>query len=496
MIGEKHKSISNFMHEVVKDKQIPAILLNSHSSLTLSLLFFSLNIVMRKTKKAESSEAVSSERRNWGNIFNLLVQMVRNQQNQLQSFANNHKFLEDRLRMQHEGWASNVRIHKDQISQMKGLLIFEEKKRLLEAAKADLTVGFKQRETSMLKWILENMGDELADFKAWFEYLTRKSSNGEDQGTASKDSGNKSSRNSTEKDKCSHEAKDELRMLKGDYEKLALEKSSELLALLAEKKFVWNQYNIMENNYSDKLRSKQAEVEKANEKIKVLVSRMEQLQSENNEKDSKISELGSKVTNMEAETKRLNKEISGLSVELESLRKFRNDQVTPVLNHCLERTKTSDLGTSKNNRSRRNKTLNKEICSPERTKTSVLNHCSEETKTSDLGTSKNNRSRRNKTLNKEICSPERTKTSVLNHCSEETKTSDLGTSKNNRSTRNMTLNKEICSPDASAPAKSSEKGTKSLKRKEVPAVMPTSETPKLFSSSFKVPKLKPSLRVR
>lgn len=74
---------------------------------------------MRKAKKPESSsDAASSERRNWGNIFNLLVHMVRNQQNQLQSFANQQKFLEDRLRMQHERWASDVRLYKDQISQV------------------------------------------------------------------------------------------------------------------------------------------------------------------------------------------------------------------------------------------------------------------------------------------------------------------------------------------------------------------------------------------
>ncbi|XP_027338261.1 uncharacterized protein LOC113852222 [Abrus precatorius] len=406
---------------------------------------------MRKAKKAESSNAASSERRNWGNIFNSLVQMVRNQQNQLQSFAKSHKFLEDRMRMQHLGWTSDVRIHKDQISQMKGILIFEEKKQLLEAAKADLTLGFKQREASMLKLILEHTEDELADFKAWFEYLSQKSSNGEDQGTVSKDtdlkkegtadSGRKSSWNSADKNKCSSEIKDELRRLKGEYEKLALEKCSEVSALLAEKKFVWNQYNMMDSDYSNKLRTKQADLEKANEKIKVLVSSMEQLQSEKNEKDSKISELESKVADMEAETTRLNKEISGLSAELESLRRLRNDQVTPVLNHCTEKAKTSDLGNTKSIRTR----------------------------------------------------------------------------------RNMNLNKEICTPDAPAPAKSSEKGTKSLKRKEVPAeiptsetsklfsssfkgtknlnrevraVIPTSETPKLFSSSFKVPKLKPSLRVR
>lgn len=156
-----------------------------------------------------------------------------------------------------------------------------------------------------------------------------------------------------------------MRRLKGECEKLASEKYSEVSALLAEKKFVWNQYSIMENDYVNKLKTKQDEVEKANEKIKVLVSSMEQQQSENNEKDSRISQLESRVAEMEAETKRLNNEISGLSVELESLRKFRNNQVTPVLNHCTEG--ANDSGIIKSTRSRRNITLTKEKekCTPD-----------------------------------------------------------------------------------------------------------------------------------
>ncbi|KAK7303609.1 hypothetical protein RJT34_14519 [Clitoria ternatea] len=364
---------------------------------------------MRKAKQAEPSNAASSERRNWGNIFNSMVQMVRSQQNQLQSFANNHKFLEERLRVQHEGWVSDVRFHKDQISQMKGILMSEEKKRLLEAAKADLSLGFKHREASLLKWILELTEDELADFKAWFEFLSRNSSNGENQGAALKET----------------DMKNELRSLKDEYDKLALEKSSEVSALLAEKKFVWNQYNIMETNYTNILRTKEAEVENANEKINVLVSRTEQLQSENNEKDSKISGLESKVADMEAERKKLSEEISGLSVELESLRRLKNNQVTPVLNRCMEGTKKSTSGIVKSSMSRRNMT-------------------------------------------KKESTP-------------------------NAPAPGKSSEKAPVKSSEKAPVKSSDKGTTSLKRKEGPDT-PTTETPKLFSSSFKVPKLKPSLK--
>ncbi|KAK7332607.1 hypothetical protein VNO80_29361 [Phaseolus coccineus] len=364
---------------------------------------------MQKFRKPESTD-----RTNWGNIFKSLVQMVHNQQNQLQSFASRHKFLEDRLRMQNEGWISDVRFHKDQISQLNGILAVEEKKRSLEEAKADLALGLKHREAAILKWILEHTEDELGDLKVWFEILSRKSSVREDQGTASKntdmkkkgttDRGNKSIWNTAEKDNHSCEIVNEFSRLKGEYDKLSLEKYSEVSELLAEKKFVWNQYNIMEKDYTAKLKTKEAEVEKANEKIKVLVSGMEQLQSENYEKDSKICELESKMAEKEAETKRLNKEICGLSVELESLRKFRKNHTT-----------------------------------------------------------------------------------VLNHCSDGNKASGSGIGKSNKN-RSMIVKKEISTPDQPA-AKSSGRVKKSTKRKE-PPVIPTLEIPKLFSSSFKVPKLK------
>ncbi|KAE9591604.1 hypothetical protein Lal_00038908 [Lupinus albus] len=385
----------------------------------------------RKTKPSSSSE-----RRNWDNIFNLLVQMVRKQQNQLQSLATQHKFLEDRFKMQHEAWESDIRSHNTQISMMNGILIFEEKKRLVEALKSDMVMGYKHRDASVLKWILEETEDELADFKACFGCLSSKSSNGEDQETVAKDSNkrkkvafkdsdkrkkgitgseSKSTWSDAEEEKCSKIMKDELRRLRAECEKLSLEKSSEVQAILAEKKFVWNQYNIMENDYTNKLRTKQAEIEKSSERIKILVSSMEQLQSENSKKDSTIAQLESKVADMEAAEKKLKEEILGLSVELGSLRKSRNNQGTPVLNRCMEGTKTSDSGVSKSS------------------------------------------SRR----------------------------------------RRISFKKEISTPDAPVPvpANLSEKRNKGLKRKESPAI-PISETPKLFSSSFKVPKLKSSLRIR
>ncbi|XP_058728046.1 COP1-interactive protein 1 isoform X1 [Vicia villosa] len=311
---------------------------------------------MLNSNKPEPSNADYLERRNWGNVFNLLVQMVKNQQNQLQSFANQQKFLEDRLKMQNQRWASDVKQYKNQISQIKSLLIFEEKKRVHEALKAELMMGYKEREASVLKWMLDGAEEDLEDFKAGFDILSVK-------GTSS--SGKNSSPDET-KDK---------------HDKLAAEQNTELLALLEEKKFVWNQFNKMEADYSNKLRSKQDEVIKANETISTLVSRMEELQSENSKKDSRISELESKVADRDTEnskkdsriskleskvadisteTNRLNKEISELSAELESLRKLKNNKVKPLSKRCTAG--SSDSGTIESSRSRRKITFDKELC--------------------------------------------------------------------------------------------------------------------------------------
>lgn len=152
----------------------------------------------------------------------------------------------------------------------------------------------------------------------------------------------------------------EVRRLKHEYEKLALEKSSEISALLAEKNFVWNQYKILENDYTSKLKSKHSEVEQANEKAKKLLASMEQLQSLNDEKDETIARLKDKVKLMEADSSKLNEENSRLSKELELLKKSRSAPVTPVLNRCPVGARPSCLRDKNSSRDRSNVIVKKE----------------------------------------------------------------------------------------------------------------------------------------
>lgn len=54
---------------------------------------------------------ISSDRKKWNQIFNALVQMLQTQQSQL-------KFLEDRLKLQHDRWVSDVNLYQEKLSQV------------------------------------------------------------------------------------------------------------------------------------------------------------------------------------------------------------------------------------------------------------------------------------------------------------------------------------------------------------------------------------------
>ncbi|KAJ4843665.1 hypothetical protein Tsubulata_010169 [Turnera subulata] len=285
------------------------------------------------TRKGSSS---SSDRAKWGKVFDGLVKLIKNQQEQLETILSERKLLEDRIKMQHERWVSDIRHYESQITQMSNDLTEKEMTCLVLAAKSELLTGLKQREASFNKLKLEKVEDELADFRGWFDYLSDKLSK------SSKENELQEERNNTLNSAGSKTLKDEVRRLQLQYEKLSSDKSNEISALLSEKQFVWNQYNILESNLSNKLEGKQAEVEQANEKIAKLLATLESLQSSISEKDETIGRLTAKVSEMETDGIRWKQEISKLSQELELLRKSTCSQ-TPVLKACKGRAKTSRL---------------------------------------------------------------------------------------------------------------------------------------------------------
>ncbi|XP_059636783.1 uncharacterized protein LOC132278899 [Cornus florida] len=332
---------------------------------------------------------VSSDLQKWQKIFNALVHMLQTQQTQVESLTSERKLLEDRIKLQY-----------DQISQMKRDLVVQDMERVVDAAKSDMVLGLKQREAFVNKLKLEDTGGELADFKEWFHYLSSECSTLNDMSKTSDIKG---------KGRNYKALENELRMLKSENEKLISKNTSEVSALLSENKFVWNQYNRIEREKTELLRSKCTEIEQANEKIEKLLTAMEKMQSSVSEKDDIIVKFKTDIAQLEADSIKKSEEISRLSRELVSLRKSRTDSVTPVLRRC-----TAEKGTSR-----------------------------------------------------------------------------LGGKNSDTNGRNINVKKESYPPQNPDRLKDSEKGCKSSKRKAVDTI-PISETAKLFSSTFKVPKLKNS----
>lgn len=58
---------------------------------------------------------ISADRQKWDKIFNGLVRMLKTQQTQLVTLVNDRKILEDRIKMQHERWVSDIRLCEDHI---------------------------------------------------------------------------------------------------------------------------------------------------------------------------------------------------------------------------------------------------------------------------------------------------------------------------------------------------------------------------------------------
>ncbi|XP_027149097.1 uncharacterized protein LOC113749549 isoform X2 [Coffea eugenioides] len=263
----------------------------------------------------------SWDREKCNKIFNAMVHLLQNQQTQIQYLAKDRKLLEDIVKLQHERWTSDVNLLKEHIFQMRRDLTMQEKERIVEATKADMVMGLKLRESFLYK---QKFDSELADFREWFERLARKCSEKDTSADVIK-KGEEHRYKALESN---------LKRLQCENEKLMLDKNSEISALLAEKNFVWNQYNLMETNLNEQLRQKCADVESANEKIWGLLSSMEDMQSSNSVKDRMIARLNDDIARLRSDLVKNDEEVSRLSRELEALRRLRKDSMTPVLGRC------------------------------------------------------------------------------------------------------------------------------------------------------------------
>ncbi|KAE8682134.1 Detected protein of unknown function [Hibiscus syriacus] len=357
---------------------------------------------------AKTRSQHSSERQKWDQIFEGLVKILKTQQLQLETLAKERKIIEDRIKMQYERWVSDVRLYEDHISQMKSELQSEEMARVLEATKADMMVGLKHREAFLCEMKLEETEAELTDFRVWFNILGKSSKDISQRDPIETKKGMSGGKRSGSKSVTLETLEDNVRRLKLQYENLVSEKSSQATALMAENKFAWNQFNILESRYTDKLNSKQSELEKANKRIEALISHMEELRSSNAEKDEIIERLKAELSQKEADASRF-REASKIPRDVELSRKSTTASHTPVIKRCTAGGKTSIL--------------------------------------------------RGKNGSRDRC--------------------------------NIIVRTEDSIPSVPDIQKNNEKGSRSTKRKKDDAI-PPSETLKLFTSTFKVPRLKTS----
>ncbi|KAK6939345.1 hypothetical protein RJ641_028876 [Dillenia turbinata] len=326
---------------------------NGHISLSLSALTYEEEETTRfldfllhlSTMGSAKRSKDSSERRNWQTVFNACVQMLRSQQKQIESLVRDRELLENRIEVQHDRWVYDSNLFQDQISQMENDLKIAGMLLSVQAAKLELMVGLKEREGSLYKTRFESAKDELEDFKLWFDYLTAGSCDAKetDQANGTGETPNLRSLKSADNIESSKTER-EVRRLKREYEKLTMKNNSEVAALVAERNFVWNQYKMMEKDYTSQLDSERTKVWDANEKIQKLLANMEQLQMSNIEKDNVIEKLKAEVANMETET---NKRVSQLSAELELLRKSKFAASTPVLSRCTKNIRNSSVTNKK-----------------------------------------------------------------------------------------------------------------------------------------------------
>ncbi|KAL3640976.1 hypothetical protein CASFOL_015944 [Castilleja foliolosa] len=255
----------------------------------------------------KSPNKASARENNWHKVFNTLVELSKKLQK-------DKKFLENRIKYLH-GVMCKMKVEHE-----------------VESKKADLFLVSSEKEAAIYKHRYDNADSQLADLKQSFDYLSQKC---EEPRDIPDDASNKAEGSRIKS------LQNEVRKLKGEIDKCKLDKNTEISALLAEKKFVWNQLEKMESNLNNEIKKKGDEVKRANEKVQLVLNRADELQASN-------EKLRTVLTKMEIESARKSEEISGLLKEIENLKAKAGSTETPSLRSCRGgRSSTSDGGVIK-----------------------------------------------------------------------------------------------------------------------------------------------------
>ncbi|EYU38810.1 hypothetical protein MIMGU_mgv1a020857mg [Erythranthe guttata] len=213
--------------------------------------------------KRKSPNKASDREKKWDKVFNALVKLSQNLQNDRQ-------FLEDRVKS------------------LNGVIYMMKMEKKVESAKTELMLGLKERDALVYKHRYDDVSNK-----------------------------RDGSRNKA--------LQEEVRKLKSELEKCKSEKKSEVTALLAEKSFVWNQLKIMENDFAEQLKKKRVEVQHANERAQALVNRAEELQISNEKLRTGLTKVESESVQKSEEIIRLSKEIELLKSSTPLLRSCRTE---------------------------------------------------------------------------------------------------------------------------------------------------------------------------
>lgn len=149
----------------------------------------------------------------------------------------------------------------------------------------------------------------------------------------------------------------EPRNWKQAYKKLSAKKDAEVSALLSEKDFVWHQFKKMEGEYTGLLKSKEIEVNQANEAVEKLQATVEKLQSSVVDREETIANLRADVSRMEVDLRSRTREASMNDKEVKKLQSSvkEKDAMIAKLQRELARTEANSRKSSSKKMSRSSK---------------------------------------------------------------------------------------------------------------------------------------------
>ncbi|EPS62970.1 hypothetical protein M569_11820 [Genlisea aurea] len=254
-------------------------------------------------RRRSSAVAVVHRKKKWNSILNAFFTLTTN-------LIKDRKLLEGRVRL------------------LQGVVRKSEMEHKVQSLRGEFLLGLKERDAFLYKRRYEDIIHELDGVSELREHQDLQCS---DQPNASNpliSKGESSSLNT------GHEVETEKR-----------QSSEDVSALLAEKTFIWNQYNKMEAELSEKLRSKDHEVKEANGKVSILLNRVEELEKSN-------QNLRNDLANIQSSSEQKDDEISRLKKEIQHLKSRQDLAATAqLLSSCRANSAAFSRKTSKDDRS-------------------------------------------------------------------------------------------------------------------------------------------------